>query len=310
MKKGANTRIQITVLNNTKNDVSINGRFRVGDIHLVTSVTPVCAEKVELKENVQLNEVHVEDVDVDGQKDNKILEEKPSPEDSYWRQIEKIDMSLLNKEEIQQARMMLWEERLAFAESSSDVGDAKDLVMEINTEDEKPVQKSYINIAKPLITEVKDYLEDLLNRQWITPSNSAWSSPLVLVRKKDGSLRLCCDFRRLNMKTIPDKHPLPRVQASLDSLGGSQWFSVLDQTRAYYQGYIDEKDRHKTAFITPWGLYQWVRIPFGLTNAPANFQRFMEGTVGEFRDKFAIPYLDDVIVYSSSFKDHLRMYAV
>ena len=74
----------------------------------------------------------------------------------------------------------------------------------------------------------------------------------------------------------------------------------------YYQGFVAKQDRHKTAFVTPWGLYQWVRIPFGLTNAPAQFQRYMEETVHDFRDKFAIPYLDDVILYSSSFDDHLH----
>ena len=103
-----------------------------------------------------------------------------------------------------------------------EIGCAEELEMSIKTEDEKPVQLAYNNIPRPLMDEVKTHIEDLLNRQWITRSKSAWSSPMVLVRKKDGSLRLCCDFRRLNKKTIPDKHPLPRVQASLDSLGGSQ----------------------------------------------------------------------------------------
>ena len=105
---------------------------------------------------------------------------------------------------------------------------------------------------------------------------------------------------------MPDKHPLPRIQTTLENLGGSRWFSVLDQSRAYYQGYIHPASREKTAFVTPWGLYQWVCIPFGLMNAPAVFQRHMEDTLHDFRDKFAMPYLDNVIVYSGDLNLHIE----
>lgn len=191
---------------------------------------------------------------------------------------------------------MLQEESESFSRDG-EIGDAKGLQMNINLTHTTPVQKTYTAVPRPLYPEVKQYVEDLLNRVWVQRSRSAYSLPVVCVRKKDGTLRLRIDYRQLNQKTFPDRHPLPRVQAFQDSLGGNNWFSLLDQGKAYHQGYRTPESRHKTAFITPWGLFEWVRIPFTLINAPGEFQWLMEDCLHNFRDDICTPYLDDVIVH-------------
>ena len=149
---------------------------------------------------------------------------------------------------------------------------------------------------------MKAYIEDLLNRNFIKKSSSSYS----VQRKKYKSIRLCVDFRALNKKTRPDRHPIPRIQEMLDNLNGMSWFSVLDQGKAYYQGFMSSNSQPLTAFITHWGLYERVRILFGLSRVPGSFHRFMENCLGDLRDTDCVPYLDDINIFSATFEDHFE----
>lgn len=151
-----------------------------------------------------------------------------------------VPLEHLTNEEQQVIQKMLREECNAFAKNDSDIGCIPSLQLQICLKDNTPVKRTYMSVPKPLHQEVKEYLQDLLNRGWIAITKSSYSSPIVCAGKKDGNLRLCCDYRELNQKSIPDRHPIPRIQDMLDSLGRSSWFSELDQGKAYHQGFVEE----------------------------------------------------------------------
>ena len=140
----------------------------------------------------------------------------------------------------------------------------------------------------------------------ICPSNSPWASPVVMVKKKDGSLRFCVDFRQLNAATVKDAHPLPRIDDLLDALHSARWFSTLDLKSGYWQVPIMERDKEKTAFRTSSGqLYEFNQVPFGLFNAPATFSRLMDRVLSGLHRETCLFYLDDIIVFSSTWEEHL-----
>ena len=140
----------------------------------------------------------------------------------------------------------------------------------------------------------------------VRPSKAPWSSPIVLVRKKDGSVRPCVDYRRVNLVTRKDAFPLPKIDTCLDAVTGSTLFSTLDISSAYNQVPVREADIPKTAFVTKAGLFEYTTMPFGLSNSPATFQRVMEIALSGLQWLTCIIYLDDVIVYGRDVPDHLE----
>lgn len=169
-------------------------------------------------------------------------------------------------------------------------------------------ETSFKHRARPIhpndIEAVRNHLRDLLKTGVIRESESPFSSPIVVVRKKNGDVRLCIDYRKLNMQTIKDAYALPNLEESFSALTGSRWFSVLDLKSGYYQIDMEEVDKPKTAFVTPLGFWEFNRMPQGVTNAPSTFQRLMEKCMGDLHLKEVLVFLDDLIVFSNSLEEH------
>lgn len=158
--------------------------------------------------------------------------------------------------------------------------------------------------------EVKKQIEEMERQGIIRKSKSKYSSPLLVIPKKSDNsgekkYRICIDYRALNAVTEDDQFPIPNIEAAFDKLGRAQYFSVFDLAKGYYQIPVKEQDRHKTAFITPQGLYEFVRMPFGLKNAPRTFQRLINHVLRKYINIICIVYLDDILVFSTSWEEHL-----
>ena len=167
-----------------------------------------------------------------------------------------------------------------------------------------PIKQPPHRLGPEKEAEVERQVEGLLKRGMIEPGSGSWASPVVLVRKKDNSWRFCVHYRRINDITIRDAYPLPRIDDTLDALAGSQYFSTLDLLSGYWQVPLDPEAQEKAAFVTRSGLWNWKVLPFGLTSAPATFERLMEMVLRGLHWKTLLIYLDDVIVFSHSLEDH------
>lgn len=212
----------------------------------------------------------------------------------------------LSENEQEQVRLLLVEFSDVFSSADDDLGRTNLAEHHIDTGHHPPIRVPPRRIPITKREEATKLIEDMSDQGLIERSNSPWSSALVLVRKKDGSLRCCVDYRALNDATVKDSYPLPRIDDTLDALVGANWFSTLDLKSGYHQIGMTEKDKEKTAFSCGGGLWQWRVMPFGLCNAPATFERLMERVLSGLHWKSLLVYLDDIIVFGNTFHDELQ----
>lgn len=206
-----------------------------------------------------------------------------------------------------------WKERITtklqamsnvFSHHDLDFGCTSHVKHHINLHDSTPFKHRARPIHPQDIEAVRKHLRELLDAGVIRESESPFSSAIVVVKKKNGDIRLCIDYRKLNLQTIKDAYALPNLEESFSALTGSKWFSVLDLKSGYYQIEMNEEDKPKTAFVTPLGFWEFNRMPQGVTNAPSTFQRLMEKCMGDLHLKEVLVFLDDLIIFSNTLEEH------
>ena len=189
-----------------------------------------------------------------------------------------------------------------FSRGEFDVGRTHLISHRIDTGQHRPVRQPLRRHPTAYLEAIDDYVEKLQQNNIIEPSAGPWASNIVVVRRKDGRLRLCVDYRAVNSRTYHDSYPLPNVEATFDALSGASWFCTLDLRAGYHNIPVAEEDCDKTQFITRRGTWRWRLMPFGLSTAPGTFQRLMDLVMSGLTYESVLVYLDDLIIIGSSFE--------
>ena len=283
----------VSVVNSTEDDCWLRSRTRLGVLK-PADVLPAGGVRVE----VSVNEIVV----------GVAPQQSSSKEFSGGTDDSLIDLSHFTgtDDERSEVRALFNRHHVVFAQSDDDLECTSPVQHRTRTTDDITVTIPYRRIPPTQLDEVKDHLQRSVRTGAIVESKSDFASAVVLVRKRSGALRMCCDFRALNAKTVKDAFPLPQTDESMDALAGARWFSTLDLQSAYTQVPMHPDDQHKTAFTTPFGLYEHRRMAFGLCNAPATFQRLMQTACREKMFSMLLCYLDDVLVFSCTIAEQLQ----
>ena len=289
-KPGKSARIPVKVFNMSARPVTIPAK------------SPVC----ELKEVTVLRSADIT-VAPGNKNSSQIHQQSVAPEiDSISNKLD-LEESCLTEEQKREAKEFLKHWQHIFTSGPLDLGHTKTVKHEIHLENEQPFKEPYRHIPPSLIQEVREHLREMLQIGAIRESSSPFSSNVVIVRKKDGSIRFCIDYRKLNQRTIKDAYAIPRIDDTMHLLAGAKYFSTLDLKSGYWQVELEEEDKAKTAFQAgPLGFYECNRMPFGLCNAPATFQRLMERCMGDLNLRDCLIYLDDIVIFSKTFEEHME----
>ncbi len=297
----AATRVSIGITNVTTKPISIPARTNLCELFQV-SLVPREPQPVDAEQHLEGKLLQAQQVSVS---DTTGTDSKQTNNSSFLEKF-KLDTTDLDSDQKKHVEDLLLRWRHVFAESDFDLGHTTTVEHDITLTDDKPFKERYRRIPPNMYEEVRQHLKEMLDCDVIRISKSPFASPVVLVRKKDGGLRFCIDYRKLNNRTVKDAHSLPRIEESLDALAGARWFSSADLKAGYWQIGVKEADKPKTAFtVGPLGFWEFNRMPFGLTNAPATFQRLMESCMGDLHLTQCLLYLDDIIVFSSTFQEHV-----
>lgn len=292
--KVENGKIPVRVINLGTEDIWLKPKSRIGTLH---EVDVIRSTDDEYDVNVDEKTVFVHKISSSTEQvDNVMPNLKFKLGDANLTQSQKEQFDHLIQKHID-----------AFCTDDNDLGYTTLIKHPIKLTDDASVRVPHRRIPPHQIDEVKQHIRKLLDQDIIRKSNSPFASAVVIVRKKDKSLRLCVDYRELNKKTIKDAYPLPRIEETLDVLHGAKYFSSIDLAQGYHQVAMSEDAIEKTAFrVGTGGLYEYLRMPFGLCNSPATFQRLMEACFSEENFEILLLYLDDILVFSKTVEEHLQ----
>jgi hypothetical protein len=221
--------------------------------------------------------------------------------------MEQVKLPELSSDQQAEVFSVLLQNKTVFSSGDDDIGHASVTKHNIKLTNDTPIFQRPRRLPQPISDEIERQCQELNSLDIIEPSMSPWSSPVVPVRKKDGSIRMCIDYRQLNKVTIPDKFPVPNLSDSIFGLHGTKFFTCLDLVRGYYQLPIDDQSRQYTAFSTQRNHWQFKRLSFGLRNAPSAFQREIQAVLSTFPSSKVIAYIDDILIMGDSFAEHLAL---